>query len=93
MQLVDHESDDALAVFRDHADHSAPAEDEFLLAPGIFKSGVLDGEDFRHVATDHPTDMDADLTLGRWDRVHRASFHGTNGRRWDLPRTGDQGGR
>ncbi len=94
VQLVDHEPDDPLAVLGDHADAVPLAEDaeKLLLAPGILEAGVLDGQNFGHVATDHPANMDADLSLGRRDRAHRASFHGTTlGRTETIPST--RGGR
>ena len=59
VQFIDHEADDALAVLRDHADAVPLAKDaeEFLLAPGKFKPGVLDGKDLGHVAPNHPANM------------------------------------
>src|SRR5262249_1182993 len=50
--------------------------EELLLAPGEIEAGVLDGQHLRHVAADHPADMDADLSRGGRDRAHRVSFHG-----------------
>src|SRR5262245_1840929 len=76
VQLVDHESDDPLAELSHHADTVPLAQDteEFLLAPGELEAGVLDGQDFGHVAPDHPADVHPGLGLGGWDRAHRASF-------------------
>ncbi len=79
VEFINHEPNDALPLLGDHADAVALAEhaQELLLAPGILETGVLDGQNFGHVATDHPADMDADLSLRRRDRAHRASFHGS----------------
>src|SRR5690606_5733334 len=65
MELVDHEPDDALAALGDHANAVAlpQAADEVFFEPGKFKAAALDVEHLRHVAADHPTNVDADLLL------------------------------
>src|SRR4029077_17540219 len=79
VQLVDHEADDALAMFGDHADAIALPQDakKLLLAPGILEARVLDRQDLGHVAPDHPPNVHAGLCRGGWNHAHRASFHGT----------------
>ncbi len=72
VQLVDHEADDLLALLGHHADAVALAQaaQEILLRPGVFKTLLLRLQHFRHVPTDHPPDMHANLFLLRSVRAH-----------------------
>src|SRR5262249_52124925 len=55
-----------------HADAVALAQtaEEVLLGPGEFKAGLLGLQDLRHIAADHPADVDAHLFLFRSTSAH-----------------------
>ena len=92
MKLVDHEPDDSLTQFGNHPDAVPLTEDpeEFLLAPGILETRMLDGQDLGHVAANHPANMHSGLGQRGRNRAHRASFHGTirDDRLHSRPRSG-----
>ena len=65
VQLIDHEADDAVVVLGHHADAVAlpQAANEVLFAPGELESLVFDFQNFGHVATNHPANMNAQLAV------------------------------
>src|SRR4051812_50037683 len=65
VQLVDHESDDALALLGDHADAVAlpQAAEEVFFRPGVLEALLFGLQYLRHVPPYHPADVDADLLL------------------------------
>src|SRR5438132_10355334 len=65
VQLVDHEADDLLALLGHHADTVALAQaaQEVLLGPGELEALLFGVQDLRHVAANHPADVDAHLFL------------------------------
>ena len=59
VEFVDHEPDNAIIDFGDHADAIALPQttDEVVLVPGELETTVFDSQDRRHVAADHPSNM------------------------------------
>jgi hypothetical protein len=75
VQLINHKADDPLGVLGDHANAVALPQtaNEFLLEPGELEGSPFDIQDLRHIAPNHPTDVNTQLRL-MVDR-HVASFH------------------
>ncbi len=63
VQFVDHESDDPLVVFGDHADAVALPEvsEEIFLGPRLLKIRLLDLHHLGHVPPDQPANLDFQL--------------------------------
>jgi hypothetical protein len=61
MQLVNHETNNALALLGDHPNAVALAQNaqEFFLGPREVVARLLDTQHLGHVAPDHPADVDA----------------------------------
>jgi hypothetical protein len=78
VQLVNHEAHDSVVMFSDHPDAVALAQapDEVILAPGELESFSLDIEHFRHIAANHPTDVNPQLLALL--RIHLGLLPGTS---------------
>src|SRR5947208_16939361 len=72
VQLVDHEADDFFAMLSDHADavSLAQAAQEILFRPCEFKTLLFGLQDLRHIAANHPANVDACLFLLGTTRAH-----------------------
>src|SRR5207244_4634393 len=72
VQLVNHEADYFFALLGDHADAVALPQtaEEVLLGPGEFETGLFGLQNLRHIAADHPANMDARLFFFRTTRAH-----------------------
>jgi hypothetical protein len=63
VEFVNHESHYPIFVFGHHADAIAlpKATDEVVFGPGILEALFFDGQDFGHIAPNHPANVDADF--------------------------------
>jgi hypothetical protein len=69
VQFVDHESNDLVVFFSDHPNAIAlpQAPNEIVFIPREFETTLLDSEYSWHIASDHPTNMNAH---GSWLGFH-----------------------
>ncbi len=63
MEFINHEPHHPIVVLGDHADTIALPQtiDEVVFEPGKLETLFFDGEDFGHIASNHPADVDADF--------------------------------
>src|SRR5262245_19422378 len=72
VQLIDQKAHGSLALLGDHADAVALAQaaQEVFLCPGKLEALLFRLQDFRHVAPDHPADVNAKLLFIGSVRAH-----------------------